>query len=43
MLALGATYGTYPQKWPDEVFNLILDTTFAGGVAPNVTIVTQPF
>ena len=42
---LGAPAGTYPDPWPDETFNVILDFRYdpGSGNPPAVTLVTEPF
>jgi hypothetical protein len=43
MNALGAAKGSYPDPWPREVFNLILEAKFDARGAPTVQSVTEPF
>jgi phosphohistidine phosphatase SixA len=44
MNALAAPRGSYPDPWPRDVFNLILEAKFdAGGAAPTVQQITEPF
>ena len=42
---LGAPAGTYPDPWPDETYNVILDFHYdpGSGNPPAVTLVTEPF
>lgn len=42
---LGAPQGSYPEPWPEDAYNLILDFHYDpnSGSAPTVTRVTEPF
>jgi phosphohistidine phosphatase SixA len=42
---LGAPAGSYPDPWPDDTYNVILDFRYnpKSGSAPTVTQVTEPF
>jgi hypothetical protein len=42
---LGAPVGSYPDPWPDDTYNVILDFRYDpnSGAAPSVTQVTEPF
>jgi broad specificity phosphatase PhoE len=42
---LGATPGSYPDPWPDDTYNVILDFRYDpnSSSAPSVTRVTEPF
>ncbi len=42
---LGAPAGSYPDPWPDDAYNLILDLQYDpfSGSPPKVTRVTEPF
>lgn len=42
---LGAPQGSYPDPWPEDAYNLILDFRYDpnSGSAPTVTRVTEPF
>jgi phosphohistidine phosphatase SixA len=42
---LGAAQGSYPDPWPEDAYNLILDFRYDpnSGSAPTVTRVTEPF
>lgn len=41
---LGAPKGSYPDPWPEKVFNLILDFEYAGERTPAIVKkITQPF
>jgi phosphohistidine phosphatase SixA len=42
---LGAPAGTYPDPWPDDTYNVILDFRYDpnSGSPPTVTQVTEPF
>ena len=42
---LGAPAGSYPDPWPDDTYNVILDFRYDpnSGAAPAVTQVTEPF
>ena len=40
---LGALAGTYPDPWPDEVFNLAPKFDFGAGAAPVVSRITEDF
>jgi phosphohistidine phosphatase SixA len=41
--ALKAGAGTYPDPWPDEVFNLVLKFGFGSDSAATVTPITEDF
>ncbi len=41
--ALGGADGSYPKPWEDDVFNLIIEMTFAGAAAPSVRQIVEPF
>jgi hypothetical protein len=41
--ALGAAGDSVPQPWPDEVFNLIIEITYAGTAEPRVRQIIEPF
>lgn len=43
MHALGAAAGSYPAKWDEQVFNLILKTDLAAGGTATVAQVQEPF
>lgn len=43
MNALAAAKGSYPDPWPREIFNLILEAKFDAGGTPTVQQVTEPF
>lgn len=43
MNALAATQGSYPDPWPRDVFNLILEAEFQSGNTPTVRQMTEPF
>ena len=43
MQSLGVSTGSIPNPWPDDVFNLILDTKIGGEGRPEVTNVIEPF
>ncbi len=42
---LGAKHGTYPDPWPDDTYNVILDFRYDpnSGAPPTVTQITEPF
>ena len=42
---LGAPAGSYPDPWPDNAYNIILDFSYDpnSGKPPTVTRVTEPF
>jgi hypothetical protein len=40
---LGAPPGAFPARWDPEVFNLIVELTFAAGAPPNIRQIVQPF
>jgi hypothetical protein len=41
--ALGAPNGSYPADWPEGVFNLIIEMTFAESAPPRVRQIVEPF
>lgn len=43
LAALGAPKGSYPDPWPSDVYDLTFELTYAGGEAPAVRGVPQPF
>jgi len=43
MNALAASQGSYPDPWPRDCFNLILEVKFDAGATPIVRQVTEPF
>ncbi len=43
MNALKAAKGSYPDPWPRDVFNLILEAKFDAGETPKVREITEPF
>jgi phosphohistidine phosphatase SixA len=41
--ALGAPAGSYPDPWPSDVFNLVLQMDYNGGSVPKMKQITEPF
>lgn len=41
--ALGAPPGSYPDPWPEETFNLIIDLDYGKGLPPSVRQIVEPF
>lgn len=40
---LGAAKGSYPDPWPDDVFNLLIRLDYSNRMPPNTTQVVEPF
>ena len=40
---LGAPPGSYPDPWPDETFNVIIDLDYGKGLPPAVRPIVEPF
>ncbi len=40
---LGAPPGSYPDPWPDETFNVIIDLDYGKGLPPAVRQIVEPF